>query len=264
MPTPPVIDDRNAFQFVRERDFRRGPDATPRDPGCRERKSAYGAKPTLVRLRDVMNVIPRKDWREIITANKGVFLHDLCQGVLPPHDQGQTNYCWAHGTTRTLEVLNVWSGKRPQLFSAESVAVPLTHGENRGGTSDEALQQLCDKGACPAGMWPSNDLDASHADNGWQVVALRNRIMAWIDVNGFEEQITCAIRRLPVAIGLRWWGHLVCQVDPVILPDNTIGIGFHNSWGDGFGDHGYGLLTESRGTADLGAFAPLSATWPNL
>jgi hypothetical protein len=78
----------------------------------------------------------------------------------------------------------------------------------------------------------------------------------------FDEVITCLLNRVPVAAGLDWWGHLVCFLDPVILPDGSVGVLFQNSWGVDWptpGANGLACLTESRGTPD-GAAAPVIVT----
>jgi hypothetical protein len=160
----------------------------------------------------------------------------------------------------------------PESLSAESVCVPVTRGRNRGGSPEEALRRLQSHGACYQEFWPKNDLNEEHAKRGWEVNAYSHRIIKWLEVSNFDDQMTLALRRIPVAIGLGWWGHLVCQLDPVYLDDlpdldnvvrasGQFGIGFDNSWGADFGDNGYAYLDEKHATADLGAFAPLSITF---
>jgi len=256
--TVPIIDESNIHQAIEERLDRLGQDPHTRQPGCLPRRTAYGSLRHVPKATDIIKPIPRSEWAGLISEGKGTFLHDLTKNVLPPHDQGNTNYCWAHGSTRSAEVLRVFEGQAPLILSAESVAVPITGGRNRGGYPEEALQQLRNYGACRQEFWPLNDRNERNAKPGWEEDAKTRRLIRWCDVSGFEMQMTFALLRVPVPIGLGWWGHLVCQLDPIHFGGNDFGIGCDNSWGSDYGDNGYFILTERRGTADLGAFAPLT------
>jgi hypothetical protein len=256
-----IINESNYKEAVRERLQRVDPvDGFP-EHGCCPRKFPYGSVPHTIRATQLLDPIPRTDWPRLIEEGLGSELGDLTLNHLPPHDQGRTNYCWAHGSITALEHLRVWEGQQPVTLSAESIAVPLTGGRNRGGTPDEAVLQMANYGACPQEYWPLNSLDIRDAKPGWDEERNKYRLLRWADVVGFEMQMTFALLRIPVAIGLGWWGHLVCQLDPVLFEDGTFGIGCLNSWGADYGVNGYFVLTERRGTADLGAFAPLSATF---
>ena len=259
-----VIDDGNYEQAIKERDDRLSGTDQQFMAGCLKRRIPYGCVPGVVKATEILTPIPREEWPGLIRDGKGTWLHDLTKGKLKSHDQGSTNYCWAHGSVRSAEVLRVFENQTPRILSAESVAVPLTGGRNRGGYPEEALQQMIDHGACVQEFWPTNDRNESHADRRWQPNAKQHRIIRWIDVVSFEMQITCAIRRLPAPIGLGWWGHLVCQLDPIHYGGNDFGIGCDNSWGSDYGDQGYFELHEKRGTADLGAFAPLTQNFTEV
>lgn len=228
---------------------------TPGNLGRRPFSKGSGRRP---KASDFLKPIPRNNWKDAIAAGAGSFLHDLCKAVLPPHDQGRTNYCWAHGSVRAVETLRVFEGQEPKLLSAESVAVPITNGRNIGGYAEDALDQLAEFGACEQRFWPNNDLRERMARNGWKDDRLKHRVVRWVEVDSFDLQITLALMRVPVALGLDWWGHLVCQLDPVIMKDGSVGIGIDNSWGNDFGDNGYGTLDEASGTGSSGCWAPMS------
>jgi hypothetical protein len=232
------------------------------DAGCKPRVASHGSLSFAPPAAERIQIIPRALWPDLIKAGAGRWLHDLTKDKLPPHDQGSTNYCWAHGSVRTAEILRVYEAQQPLILSAESVAVPITGGRNRGGTPEEALIRLVAKGACRQELWPPNDRNQSHAAPGWETDAANQRITQWLDVDRFAMQMTLALLRIPVAIGLGWWGHLVCQLDPLWYGGDDFGIGCDNSWGPDYGDNGYFEIAEERAYADLGAFAPLSANFP--
>lgn len=256
-----IIDESNYNQAIDQHRCRLELPADGITEGCLPRRVEYGCIPHVPKATEIIKPIPREEWPGLIAAGKGTFLHDLTKDKLPPHDQGPTNYCWAHGATRAPEVLRVAEGQDPVILSAESIAVPLTGGRNRGGSPEEALHQLRNFGACEQSYWPLNDRNEDHAKAGWEENRKLYRLIRWIDVRGFDMQMTLALLRLPVPIGLGWWGHLVCQLDPIHYGGKDFGIGCDNSWGADYGDNGYFELTERRGTADLGAFAPITETF---
>ena len=256
-----IITDANADEQIHLRLERIRGHTLYGSDGCLQRIIPYGCIPDVKLTEHLFPLIPRSEWKKLIEEDAGPWLHDLTKDVLPPHDQGATNYCWAHGSVRAIEALRVYQGQDPEILSAESVAVPVTGGRNRGGSGDEALTRLLSHGACHQSYWPNNDLNIKHAVEGWIEDALNHVTLAWLDVASWEEQITLALHRIPIAIGLRWWRHLVCQLDPVILPDGEVGIGFDNSWGSDYGENGYAYLDEKHGTADFSAFAPISESF---
>ena len=253
-----IIDENNYQAQITERLDRL--DLTAGEPlaGCLPRRSEYGCCRHVAKATDFITPIPREEWADLIKAGQGTFLHDLCKDKLPCHDQGGTNYCWAHGPTRAAEVLPVADGQDPVILSAESVAVPITGGRNRGGYPEDALHQLRNHGACEQSYWPLNDRDESNAKAGWEENRKLYRLIRWVDLNSFDMQMTLALLRYPVPIGLSWWTHCVCQLDPIHFGGKDFGIGIDNSHGADWGDNGYGILTERRGTADIGAFAPIT------
>ncbi len=253
-----VIDESNYIEAIAEHCNRVEESETLTKAGCLPRRTEYGSIAHVPKASEIIKPIPRNQWADLIKEGKGTFLHDLTKDKLPPHDQGSTNYCWAHGFVRSAEILRVFEGQPPLILSAESVAVPLTGGRNRGGYPEEALHQMRNYGACDQDYWPHNDRNERHAKTGWEVDAMKHRIIRWCDVDGFDMQMTLALLRIPVAIGLSWWGHLVCQLDPIHFGGNKFGFGCDNSWGKNYGDNGHFELTERRGTADLGAIAPLT------
>ena len=256
-----IQSDADAYLQILEASERAGVSIYERYRGCRPRESVCGSIPGIALSFTRFPRIPRSEWKDRIIAGKGTWLSDVRKGKLEPHDQGRSSLCWMHGSVRAMEVLRVYQGQTPILLSAECAATQVTGGRNRGGMPDEALQHLRTIGTCDQSMWPKLSLSSRNADPGWIKDQKNHVTLDWVDVANFDDQMTCAFHRVPVAIGLRWWRHLVCQLDPVIMPDGSFGIGIDNSWGPEWGENGYGTLSEKYGEADLGAFAPISETF---
>lgn len=230
-------------------------------PGCMKRMWAYGKMRNVHAATETITPIPRDEWKDRIREGAGTWLHDIAKPILPPSDQDGTNYCWAHAPVRAFSIFRVSRGYAPRQLSAASVAVPITAGRNIGGYPEKAIMQLRASGACELALWPDDQRRPPRAVTTINASAMKNRLIRWLDVEGWEMQITCALLRIPLAIGLNWWGHAVCQLDPVILSNGAVGIGIDNSWGADWSDYGYGTLDEEHGTSDLGAFGPTAEGW---
>ncbi len=213
----------------------------------------------------VARTIPRSEWKDRIRAGQGSFLSDLVkQQGMAAKDQNGLGYCWVYGSTRTVEVRRATMGLPFHDLSPESVGGPCTGWRDEGGYASEAFQQLQDAGACESAyMDAPHSLRPNRWKAGWQQNARLHEAVQWYEIGtSFDDVITCLLNRIPVAAGLDWWGHLVCFLDPVILPDGSVGVMFQNSWGVDWptaGANGLACLTEDRGTPD-GAAAPIIVT----
>ena len=167
-------------------------------------------------------------------------------------------------------------------LSPESVGGPCTHWRNEGGYASEAFGQLQSYGACQTSFMDKQWSLAVAADGRpagrrtpCSMSCPTGTILESSDSNPiFDEVITCLLNRVPVAAGIPWWGHLVCFLDPILLPagvapantpdGQTVGVLFQNSWGVDWptpAANGLACLTESRATPD-GAAAPVAGGGP--
>jgi hypothetical protein len=241
--------------------------------------------------RPIASTIPRDQWPALIKAGQGSFLSDLIkQQNIDAKDQNGLSLCWCYGSTRAVEVRRATMGLPFRDLSPESVAGPCTGWRNEGGYASEAFDQLQSAGACETSyMDAPHSLRANRWKAGWQENANLHEAVEWYEIPAgsrehgaesseqnasclapssmlpapsFDQVITCLLNRIPVAAGLGWWGHLVCFLDPVLLPDGSVGVLFQNSWGRDWptpGANGLAVLTERKATPD-GAAAPVIVT----
>lgn len=207
-----------------------------------------------------MPIIPRAEWPDRIADMERTKsrLSDICtQAGIPPLNQNGTNYCWAHGPVTAMEIMRAVNGLPYVNLSAASVAAPIKRGANQGGWGGEALEYMVEHGTVSAEFWPLNSRNTS-LDSKPEVQANRalHKVTEWLDLDNrdFDQLMTCLLLRIPVAIGLNWWSHEVCAVDPV-YEGGKFQVRIRNSWGS-WGDNGYGLLSESKATPD-DACAPI-------
>ena len=214
------------------------------------------------------DVYPRSEWVDRIHAGYGNFLSDLVkeQGI-PVKNQDGLGYCWVYGSTTTVEVARVKAGLPHVELSPESVGGPCTGWRNQGGYAAQAFTQLESHGACENSfMDQANSLNWRAWKKGWQANALKHTVTRWYDIGNefpiFDEVISLLLNKIPVAAGLDWWGHLIIFMDPIILPDGSVGVLARNSWGKdwpnvpGVSQDGWFCLDEDSASPD-GAAAPI-------
>ena len=210
--------------------------------------------------RPVGSTIPQSEWKQLIQEEpRFVSLRTWSKEQnIKAMDQGQTPLCWCYGSTMAIKVARAKAGLAYRDLAPESVAGPITGGRLRGGYASEAFNQIEKGGICERSFQDSvHSVNTSRYKPGWQENAALHKAVAWYQIGvSFDEVITMLLNRIPVAAGLDWWSHLVCFLDPVILPDGSVGVLFINSWTESYGDHGFAVLTERKATPD-GAAAPV-------
>ena len=217
--------------------------------------------PNLPRLSAVYPKVPRSQWPALHAQAKGTYLGDLIRAAkIPVKDQDGLGYCWVYASTSCVEAIRALQGQPLLVLSPESVGGPVTGWRNQGGWGYDALEQLTKAGACETSYMDSaNSLRPSRWKAGWEANAELHKITdAWatIDDDGFDGVVTAVLLRLPVSIGLDWWGHQVIITGLVDLGNGKWGVEFRNSWGD-WEDDGWSTLTEAKAQPS-GSFACVS------
>ena len=204
--------------------------------------------------------IPEVEWKERaeeLEKTKTRLSDLIVQSGIPSKNQKNTNFCWMYAPVGIIEVNRVVMGAEYISLSPASAASRFTNFRNIGGWGTEAVEFLGDNGVSSEKLWPNAQINRKYNTEESKQDALKYQIKDWYDLKprNLNELFTCLLLRIPVAVGLNWWGHEVYFCDLVILSNGGYGIRFRNSWGGEYGDNGFSILTGSKMLPD-DAIAP--------
>lgn len=179
-------------------------------------------------------------------------------------DQASTNYCHANSPALAIEILRAVQGESHVELSPGSIGGPVTGYRNDGAVIEDDLRQVVEFGAATVDFVPANQISKS----GWKPGAVENaalhKVTQWWDLGNKDDRMflrcaTLVLQGIPVCVGYNWWSHAVTLTGLVEISSGKFGFEFRNSWGASYGDDGYGILAEGKGTPDS-AYAPRQAT----
>ena len=238
---------------------------TERRFGCLPRQSAPGslkfaAAPTF-------DVYPRHELSSRIKdliQSQSTLRHISKRAGIQCKDQANTNYCHANSPALAIEMLRAVQGESHVVLSPGSIGGPVTGYRNDGAVIEDDLRQIVEYGAATVDFVPANQVSKS----GWKPGAVENaalhKVTHWWDLGAKDDRMflrcaTLVLQGIPVCVGYNWWSHAVTLTGLVEISSGKFGFEFRNSWGASYGDDGYGILAEGRGTPDS-AYAPRQAT----
>lgn len=210
--------------------------------------------------------IPRSEW----PARAAV----LPVGILQRHvrkikDQDGLGSCCSNATAMTVEVSRDVAGLPFVELSPSSIYCNLTYPRDGGSTLEENLQWVSTVGIAPVTLVPANEWsNPAKWAAGWKIEAAKYRLTDWYDLDGsFDNVVSAVLYGYPVNIGINWpsgGGHSICVVG-VVQSGATWQLLIANSWGDGWGTKGFGLLTEAQCKAlpNYGAWAAVTPIYPS-
>lgn len=214
-----------------------------------------------------LQLIPRSEWSARIKERKRLKsglrdVRDTGNGgsPIPSLDQGQVGYCWAHSVTNTVQLQRAAVNQPYVPLSAYAIAATIKKGRDEGGWCGLSAEFARDKGIPSQALWPQGDRNYRAHDTAevWADAARHRITEDWVDLTSqvydqtltFDQLVTCLLTNVPVAVDFNWWSHSVCAVDVDEVSSGSFGIWIWNSWGDGWGQNGMGLLQGQRAIPD--------------
>jgi len=251
-----IINDDNYNSHINFED--RGKGLNPRD----WEKVTYGN--TEVAAAITLPLIPRAEWPDRIAdmVRTKTRISDIVKdSPLKIKDQKQTNYCHANSPARVVEILRLIQGQSYVELSPGSIGGPITNFTNSGAWILDDLKQVVKGGVASTDYVPLNQISKAGWKQGAVENALLHQVTEWVEIPrgrvAFDYCMTLALCRIPVCVAYNWWRHATTVEDPYMDDNGKFGLRESNSWGTGYGQQGYFILMEGKGTPDE-SYAPSS------
>lgn len=159
--------------------------------------------------------------------------------------------CWINAPVHAMEITRLLQGQQHVSLSPASCGAIIKNFRNVGGWGTEGLRFLAEHGAVPSAVWPDNSIDRRYDNATSRNHRQYYKATEWWELRprSLDELMTCLLLRMPVAVGLNWWGHEVLAVHPV-KKNGQYGYVIDNSWGTSWGDNGRGILLGDKAVPD--------------
>lgn len=249
-----IITDDNWQQFCKRDDIRCG--TLSRD----WLKVPYGSIPGVPP--GAIDLIPMEEFPDRIADAERTksTLKDIWSdspiGIL---NQQSISYCHSFSLVWIAMLSRACQGLPDVELSASSVGGPITGWTNSGAYIDRALQHAVKYGIASTEFVPMLTTRKLDAQFGWQADAAKHKVTEFADIVPRDNHAIASLLLgcQPVGVGLNWWRHAVSYVwikdlDKTKRPTDWARYGFEfgNSYGTGYGNKGFGILTGSRMTPD--------------
>lgn len=227
------------------------------DPGSVDR-SIYG----MMEPPSAIALIPKSEWSARIKEKertKSNLSNLLLSAGIPSTDQNGHGYCWAYSTGGCVQAVREFNSQPYIRLNPHSVAATIKKGADQGGWCGLSCRFLMEHGIAPMGTgdgeWPEHSrryqdfepkcrerMEQFKVSEGWINLSLAD----YDQEMSFDMVASCLLANIPCALDFNWWGHSVAGFDLVEVSSNAFGIRIRNSWGDGWGDKGFSVLTGSK------------------
>jgi len=195
-------------------------------------------------------VIPISEWDDYL--DKGI---DLQMSSAYMYSQASVGSCAAEGVNAGVEVMQGVSGMPQTLFNPYGMYHYTSGGRDNGSTLSDNLSFARDRGCFPEVYWPRTEGWRKEPNEDAQDAALQHRIDEYWEIENWEEMGSALLQRF--AVYAAYAGHAWLAVAVV----NKQQLKYRNSWGEDWGDHGYGIINQSRVQFQYGIYAIRTTLW---
>lgn len=256
--TAPIIDDETAHDLT---DLLNPPGfGHGYDPAQRAADPVMMAPPSDIPL------IPRSEWPARIAERKaqratGMDLRSrMDNGKMHKSlDQNGQGYCWAYSVTSTVMFQRAVANQPYVRLSAHSVGCKVKNFRDEGGWCGLSAKFIRENGVASVKDWPEKSMSRQYDTAETWANAKANVItedfvdltVAVYDQNlSFDQVVSCLLQGVFCAVDFNWWSHSVMALDVVEVEAGSYGLQIQNSWTDGWGDRGTGILRGSKAIPD--------------
>lgn len=218
-----------------------------------------------------IDIIPESEWDarfEEQEKYKSSLEHIRMRGdkgkPIKSYDQNGQGYCWFYSGTSALTMARARQNLPYVRFSAHAGAWVIKNGRDEGGWTGLAGPFIEERGIPTVKEWPEQSMNgrAYNTAETWEVAKKYRPTETWIDMRAaaYDRNLarrvlaTLLFNNIPCTGDYPWWSHSVGLLRWFRAERGVWGPKCWNSWGDGWGELGMGVLTGSKAEHD-GAIA---------
>lgn len=232
----PIIDDNNYLNFIHQ--GQRG--YFGMFESAEERSACKSFQDMGIPL------IPESEWDDRIDELEKTesdlisFSRDM---GLPCKNQRSTNYCWIFAPTHCCEITRLKETGRVISYSPASAGAIIKGFKNVGGWGSQALNYFKVNGLNYSDDWPDTAINRSYNTSENTEKKKKHIVLEFFTLNSWAERVSCILAGIPTADGYNWWSH---EVTGVHIKKRNHDLVIRNSWGMGWGDEGFSILSGSK------------------